>query len=88
MTTIVKTKFTNVRLTVDADIENQFLYDENPEAIKQSLLNEFVKVKSGGYENICMGNVVEVQVLGEVERDVEWDGDGPDAAEDENETNS
>ena len=79
MTTIVKTKFTNVRLVVDADIESQFLYDSDPDAIKQSLLNEFVKVKSGAYENICMGNVTEVQVLGEVERDVEWDGDGPGA---------
>lgn len=82
MTTVVKTKFINVRLTVDADIESQFLYDENPDAIKQSLLNEFVKVKSGGYENICMGNITEVQVLGEVERDLEWSGDGPDADED------
>jgi hypothetical protein len=49
----------NVQIVVDVEFDT----DDSPEEVKEGLLGELVKVKSGPYENWAMGDIVEVREL-------------------------
>ena len=63
-------------LTVEASIDSGFIAD--PDSLIQDLVGEVVKVKSGTYENLLMGNISEVKIIGEEEDQFPFDEGDPD----------
>lgn len=50
------------KVTITAELEIEDCYVPSIETLKEDLLGEFIKVKSGLYENVGMGNIIEVSV--------------------------
>jgi hypothetical protein len=56
-----------LRLTVEASIDDRYISD--PESLSKDLEGEVVKVNSGAYDNLLMGNICEVEITrGEVDQ--------------------
>lgn len=49
-----------LKITAEIDVEDNFVEDD--QTIVEDLLGEVVKVKSGVYENIAVGNISSVVV--------------------------
>ena len=49
---------TKITVLVELEIENNLINDDS--ALESDLVGEFVKVKSGTYENIGIGHIIQV----------------------------
>ena len=53
-------KTTTVIITAELEIDNDMIYDRA--TLEQELVGQFVKIKSGLYDNVACGNVSSVRV--------------------------
>jgi hypothetical protein len=56
----MRRKVTTVIITAELEIEDDLIYDKH--TLVQDLLGQYIKIKSGGYENVAAGNVTSVSV--------------------------
>lgn len=66
-------KFTTVRVVATLQIESYLINDIS--ALSDDLVGEYIKIKSGYFENVASGDVDSIEVVGEFDQEVEVFGE-------------
>lgn len=61
----VKVNYTVFKITATIQIETGYIYDQD--TLLEDLKGEFIKVKSGCYENLAFGDINTVELVGTVD---------------------